>query len=102
MNTEPSAAPNPTLAVVIETLRMFRKKKLPVLCSFCGKTAEEARKLVAGPGVHICAQCVAVCSKLLTGEPSAHSDERKQSRFLRLHETTNGGGPSVRRAQVEV
>jgi ATP-dependent protease Clp ATPase subunit len=38
------------------------------LCSFCGKRPEEARALVAGPGVHICDSCVAVGVKIIAGE----------------------------------
>ena len=36
-------------------------------CSFCGKTQEQVRKLVAGPGVYICDECIeltmAICRK---------------------------------------
>ena len=34
-------------------------------CSFCGKSAEEVRKLVAGPGVNICDECVALCGQIV-------------------------------------
>ena len=69
---------------------MFKKKTLPVLCSFCGKTAEEARKLIAGPGVHICADCAADCYQMLGGEPTPARGERKHKSFLRLRCQTNG------------
>jgi ATP-dependent Clp protease ATP-binding subunit ClpX len=36
------------------------------ICSFCGKSHAEARKLVAGPGVYICDTCINVCSDILT------------------------------------
>jgi ATP-dependent Clp protease ATP-binding subunit ClpX len=39
-----------------------------LLCSFCGKTQEEVRKLVAGPGVYICDECVELCNDILTEE----------------------------------
>lgn len=35
-------------------------------CSFCGKEAIEVRKLITGPGVHICDECVALCNEILT------------------------------------
>ncbi|HMO64145.1 MAG TPA: ClpX C4-type zinc finger protein, partial [Verrucomicrobiota bacterium] len=35
------------------------------MCSFCGKTHAEVRKLIAGPGVYICDNCVAVCQNVL-------------------------------------
>jgi ATP-dependent Clp protease ATP-binding subunit ClpX len=66
-------------------LHMFKKKTLPVLCSFCGKTADEARRLVGGPGVHICADCATACCKMLAGEPAASGDAQKHSRLLRLY-----------------
>ncbi len=34
-------------------------------CSFCGKSAEFAKRLIAGPGVYICDECVKVCSHIL-------------------------------------
>ena len=34
-------------------------------CSFCGKRQDQVRKLVAGPGVCICDQCVALCVEIL-------------------------------------
>ncbi len=38
------------------------------MCSFCGKTHSEVRKLVAGPGVYICDNCIAVCKSILDKE----------------------------------
>ena len=32
-----------------------------VKCSFCGKTQENVKKIVAGPGVYICDECIKVC-----------------------------------------
>ncbi|HEX2047509.1 MAG TPA: ClpX C4-type zinc finger protein [Acidimicrobiales bacterium] len=37
-------------------------------CSFCGKTQHQARKLIAGPGVYICDECVALCDRILEEE----------------------------------
>ena len=34
-------------------------------CSFCGKSAEFARRIIAGPGVYICDECVKVCEQIL-------------------------------------
>ncbi|SMG09277.1 ATP-dependent protease ATP-binding subunit ClpX [Dethiosulfovibrio salsuginis] len=36
-----------------------------IRCSFCGKTQEEVLKLIAGPGVYICNECINLCSLLL-------------------------------------
>jgi ATP-dependent Clp protease ATP-binding subunit ClpX len=35
-------------------------------CSFCGKSAEFARRIIAGPGVYICDECVRVCEQILS------------------------------------
>ena len=40
-------------------------------CSFCGKSKNETLKLIAGPGVYICDQCVELCNKILR-EESVH------------------------------
>ncbi len=37
-------------------------------CSFCGKTQDEVRRLVAGPGVYICNECVELCQSVLDGD----------------------------------
>src|SRR5277367_2945482 len=37
-------------------------------CSFCGKTQDEVKKLVAGPTVYICNECVALCNDILKEE----------------------------------
>ncbi|MEO1273052.1 MAG: ATP-dependent Clp protease ATP-binding subunit ClpX, partial [Myxococcota bacterium] len=36
-----------------------------VRCSFCGKEAKDVRKLIAGPDVHICDECVALCKEII-------------------------------------
>ena len=40
----------------------------PIRCSFCGKRENQASRLIAGPGVYICSDCVAACSELLRQE----------------------------------
>jgi ATP-dependent Clp protease ATP-binding subunit ClpX len=39
-------------------------------CSFCGKSQEQVRKLIAGPGVYICDECVGLCNEILEEELS--------------------------------
>jgi ATP-dependent Clp protease ATP-binding subunit ClpX len=39
-----------------------------LVCSFCAKTQDEVRKLVAGPGVYICDECVELCNDILVEE----------------------------------
>ena len=38
------------------------------MCSFCGKSHSEVKKLIAGPGVYICNECIEVCSTILDKE----------------------------------
>ncbi len=42
------------------------------MCSFCGKSHSEVKKLIAGPGVYICNECVDVCSGILEKELGTH------------------------------
>lgn len=37
-------------------------------CSFCGKTQREVQKLIAGPGVYVCDECVELCNEILRDE----------------------------------
>jgi len=39
-------------------------------CSFCGKDKSEVKRLVAGPSVFICDECIAECSQLLSSDPA--------------------------------
>ena len=45
------------------------------LCSFCGKSHAEVKKLIAGPGVYICDSCIGVCGEILEKELAAESSE---------------------------
>jgi len=45
------------------------------VCSFCGKSADYARRLIAGPGVYICDECVNVCKKILDEEEDILTSE---------------------------
>ena len=37
-------------------------------CSFCNKTQDQVRKLIAGPGAYICDECVEICSEIIEEE----------------------------------
>ncbi len=62
-------------------------------CSFCGKSQEQVRKLIAGPGVYICDECVDLCNEILDEElfdsnatppqPAPRSSEPPQKRRAR-------------------
>ncbi|MBM3679778.1 MAG: ATP-dependent Clp protease ATP-binding subunit ClpX [Actinobacteria bacterium] len=42
-----------------------------LLCSFCGKTQRQVRKLIAGPGVYICDECIDLCNEIIDEELKA-------------------------------
>ena len=44
---------------------MARTTEQPIRCSFCGKRENQVSRLIAGPGVYICSDCVGACSQLL-------------------------------------
>lgn len=46
----------------------FSEEKGQLKCSFCGKTQEQVRKLVAGPGVYICDECIELCNEIIEEE----------------------------------
>jgi ATP-dependent Clp protease ATP-binding subunit ClpX len=37
-------------------------------CSFCGKSQDEVRKLIAGPTVYICDECIELCNEIIAEE----------------------------------
>jgi ClpX C4-type zinc finger len=65
-------------------------------CSFCGRPQRKTRKLVAGPGVYICEQCVGIADRVITGErpratlrgeiqPVPASDKSRRCSFCGKH-----------------
>jgi ATP-dependent Clp protease ATP-binding subunit ClpX len=47
-------------------VKIDEKKQLK--CSFCGKTQDQVRRLIAGPGVYICDECIDLCSEIISDE----------------------------------
>jgi ATP-dependent Clp protease ATP-binding subunit ClpA len=45
-------------------------------CSFCGKRRGDVQKLVAGPGVYICNECVALCDEIIADRERPSADDR--------------------------
>ncbi len=52
----------------------FNEEKGNLKCSFCGKTQEQVRKLVAGPGVYICDECIELCNEIIEEEIGEDAD----------------------------
>ena len=54
-------------------------------CSFCGRDQSEVKRLIAGPGVYICNECIELCSEIIEedfGTPDEHEEEPKQPEKL--------------------
>jgi ATP-dependent Clp protease ATP-binding subunit ClpX len=56
------------------------------MCSFCGKSQSEVRKLIAGPGVYICDSCISICKGIL--EKELKDDSRKSKPTFRVPKPT--------------
>jgi ATP-dependent Clp protease ATP-binding subunit ClpX len=52
----------------VKKLFKFNDEKGQLKCSFCGKTQDQVRKLVAGPGVYICDECIELCTEIVEEE----------------------------------
>jgi ATP-dependent Clp protease ATP-binding subunit ClpX len=50
-----------------------------LFCSFCGKNQEEVKKLIAGPSVYICDECIELCNDIIAEEEEREAIARKKS-----------------------
>ena len=48
-----------------------------LLCSFCGKSQDEVRKLIAGPSVYICDECIQLCNEIIAEETGQEGEQQK-------------------------
>jgi len=46
----------------------FRRPEELLCCSFCGKSQNDVRKLIAGPGVYICNECIDICNEIINDD----------------------------------
>ncbi|MGM0379122.1 MAG: ATP-dependent protease ATP-binding subunit ClpX [Bacillota bacterium] len=53
---------------------MSKDKDKQLVCSFCGKTQDQVRRLVAGPNVYICDECIELCNEILDEEVEGDLD----------------------------
>ena len=59
------------------------EREKTVRCSFCGKTQDEVDRLIAGPGVYICDECVELCVDIIDGAPQdTKRPAKKQGKTL--------------------
>ena len=66
---------------------MLKKPRSSVTCSFCGKGVDQVEKIIQGPSVHICNECVALCNEVL--------DEENR------HEPNLNGAPLPKPAEIK-
>ncbi len=63
---------------------MAKNEDTRLKCSFCGKTQDQVKKLIAGPGVYVCDECVDLCNEILDEElfdssPQSPAPQKDQS-----------------------
>ena len=79
-----------------------------LLCSFCGKSQRQVKKLIAGPGVYICDECIDLCNEIIDEElaaPPAFDIEnlpKPREIYEVLDEYVVGQEPSKRTLSVAV
>ncbi len=69
------------------------KKEEPTdqfFCSFCGKNQKEVKKLIAGPSVYICNECIKLCSEIIEDEEKEKSEESEESKDFMVPKEIKG------------
>lgn len=62
------------------------KGRHTLVCSFCNRTQEEVRKLIAGPSVYICDECIDLCNDIIAEEIDQDESTTTQSKIPRPKE----------------
>jgi ATP-dependent Clp protease ATP-binding subunit ClpX len=57
-----------------------------LVCSFCGKSQDEVKKLIAGPSVYICDECVSLCSEIIQEEYGQEEKDKGKDLLPKPHE----------------
>ncbi len=57
-----------------------------LVCSFCGKSQDEVRKLIAGPTVYICDECIELCNEIIAEECEQEDHRRRGTSLSKPHE----------------
>ncbi len=66
-----------------------KEQEEKLFCSFCGKSQEIVKKLVAGPGVYICDECIDLCNEIVADEWDSGNIGQK---FFRASQTEGNQG----------
>ncbi len=64
-------------------------------CSFCGKSQDQVRKLIAGPGVYICDECIDLCNEILDEELIDSQTKLNNSQHVKKKLTPNNTDKSI-------
>ena len=57
-----------------------------LLCSFCGKSQDEVKKLIAGPSVYICDECIQLCNEIIAEEYGAETEKERSESLPKPYE----------------
>ncbi len=57
-----------------------------LLCSFCGKSQDEVKKLIAGPSVYICDECIQLCNEIIAEEYGAEAEKGRSESLPKPYE----------------
>ncbi|MBW2030943.1 MAG: ATP-dependent Clp protease ATP-binding subunit ClpX [Deltaproteobacteria bacterium] len=57
-----------------------------LLCSFCGKSQDEVKKLIAGPSVYICDECIQLCNEIIAEEYGQDTEGEPATKVLKPYE----------------
>ncbi|MGH9819703.1 MAG: ATP-dependent Clp protease ATP-binding subunit ClpX [Pyrinomonadaceae bacterium] len=60
-------------------MAQFRRPEELLCCSFCGKSQNDVRKLIAGPGVYVCNECIDICNEII------NDDEQNETATVRTN-----------------
>ena len=55
------------------------KNEKDLVCSFCGKHQDEVERMIIGPGVNICSECIGLCHDLLSDKPDQPKSARPEA-----------------------
>jgi len=89
--------------------RQTKASKRVFRCSFCGKSQTEVKKLISGPGVFICDECVELCLPIVAAKPKSRGapnsllpDNAPTEKLLKTLAGYNGAFESVGAAMQDV
>ena len=78
-------------------------RRTSLTCSFCGKSQNDVRKLIAGPGVYVCNECIDICNEIINDDEQTTSstvadESAKAAGDQRLSSTNTSSGRTSRKS----